>query len=51
MIYIVKEKCDRLDVFASNVSNLSRSFCQRLISEGKILVNGKTAKNTNQRRR
>lgn len=45
MIYIVKEKCDRLDVFASNVSNLSRSFCQRLISEGKILVNGKTAKN------
>ena len=45
MKYIIEEKCDRLDVFASGVSNLSRSFCQRLISEGKILVNGKQAKN------
>ena len=45
MEYIVKEKCDRLDVFASSVSSLSRSFCQRLIQEGKILVNGKLAKN------
>jgi len=45
MKFISEEKCDRLDVFASNVSNLSRSFCQRLILEEKILLNGKVAKN------
>ena len=34
---------ERLDVYASSVSSLSRSFCQRLIEEEKILLNGKPA--------
>ena len=35
--------CERLDLFCSLNSDLSRSYCQRLIKEGKILVNGKNA--------
>lgn len=42
MKYIV-EYSERLDSYASSVCSLSRSFCQRLIEEGKILLNGKPA--------
>ncbi len=42
MKYIV-EYSERLDAYAGSVCGLSRSFCQRLIEEGKILLNGKTA--------
>ncbi len=42
MKYIV-EHSERLDAIASSLGGLSRSFCQRLIEDGKILLNGKTA--------
>lgn len=42
MKYIV-DFSERLDLYLAKVSQLSRSFCQRLIEEGKVLLNGKTA--------
>lgn len=37
------EYSERLDIYASSICSLSRSFCQRLIEEQKILLNGKPA--------
>ena len=36
----------RLDKFLSDNSDLSRSVCAKLIEEGKVTVNGKTATKT-----
>ncbi len=43
MKIVCENNCDRLDLFCSQNSSISRSQLQRLIKEGNVTVNGKSA--------